>query len=152
MSQCPACDRGLQRMKLRGVVLDVCQGGCGGVWFDAAELERLNAAAPVGNEPLAEISRGADLVLDESRERFCLRCRQQKLEQKLFSLGTGVIMDCCPKCGGRWLDFGELATIREETHPVAHPVRHIVERASAPRSIKVTFAVIQQVQHLRVQQ
>lgn len=61
-------------------------------------------------------------------------------------------MDCCGQCGGVWLDHGELAAIREETHPAPVPVRRVVKRSAAPRSITVTFGVMQKVQHLRIQQ
>ncbi len=150
--KCPACNRKLTEIRVGSVALDVCQSGCGGVWFDAKELEKLNRAAPVGAEPLAEIARDDSIVLDEARARECVRCRGVKLERKLFSLGTGVIMDCCAQCGGVWLDHGELAAIRAETHPAPVPVRRVVKRRAAPRSIKVTFGVMQQVQHLRIQQ
>ncbi len=148
--KCPACARKLTEIKVGAVALDVCQGGCGGVWFDAAELEKLNRSVPTGDTPLAEISRDESIVLDETPARECVRCRGAKLERKLFSLGTGVIMDCCGRCGGLWLDHGELAAIRAETHPPPLPVQHVVKRHAASRSIKVTFEVMQQVQHLRI--
>jgi len=147
---CPACGRKLSELKTGVIVLDVCQRGCGGVWFDAQELAKVNQASPAGKPPLAEILREISVVVDEARVRKCIRCRGAKLERKLFSLGTGVIMDCCPKCAGIWLDFGELDTIRIETNPPERPGRKVVPPRAPAKSIPINFAVIQHVQSLRV--
>jgi len=141
----------LKRFFVGPMELDACDGGCGGVWFDASELDKLNAAVPAGHKPLAEITRDPDFKLDEQSDRKCVRCRGVKLERKLFSLGTGVIMDQCPKCQGVWLDHGELETIRQETHPIPHKPRHVVKRITVPQSIPIDFQVVQQVQTLRIQ-
>jgi len=149
--KCPACDRTLIELVVGSVRLDVCQGGCGGVWFDATELAKVNQDIPSGTEPLTEVSQTALLNLDEQRTRKCIRCQNVKLERKLFSLGSGVIMDCCPHCGGLWLDHGELESIRAETNPVRRPAHHVVARpAPKPKTIPINFGVIQQVQRLRV--
>ena len=38
---CPACDRGLTSTTLDDVTVDVRDGGCGGYWLDAVELEAI---------------------------------------------------------------------------------------------------------------
>jgi Zn-finger nucleic acid-binding protein len=139
----------MKKMKVGSVALDVCQSGCGGIWFDAEELERINAQIPGGKNPAANIERTVEVDAGEDRVLKCVHCRGVKLERKLFSLGSGVIMDCCPKCAGLWLDHGELETIREETNPAPRPVRHVVERASA-KNVPITFGVIREIQRLRV--
>jgi Zn-finger nucleic acid-binding protein len=128
------------------VLLDICQNGCGGVWFDAAELAQLNQTVPAGKKPLAEIICDPAITVDPERIRKCVRCRGVKLERKLFSLGTGVILDRCPKCAGTWLDHGELETIREETTPTPRAVR--VVGKSAVRCMPIHFEVLQRVQIL----
>jgi Zn-finger nucleic acid-binding protein len=134
-------------MKAGPVLLDICQNGCGGIWFDAAELAQLNHAIPTGKKPLAEIIRDPAVTVDAERARKCVRCRGVKLERKLFSLGTGVILDRCPKCAGTWLDHGELETIREETHPTPQAVR--ILKKSAVRSVPIHFEDLQRVKILR---
>ena len=37
---CPACNNILQQMKIKDVTLDVCNHGCGGVWFDDNEIKK----------------------------------------------------------------------------------------------------------------
>jgi uncharacterized protein len=36
--KCPACFNELTQLQVGSLVVDVCQGGCGGIWFDAFEL------------------------------------------------------------------------------------------------------------------
>lgn len=148
--KCPACDRALTRLEIGPVLLDVCQQGCGGIWFDAEELAKVSQTAPTGKNPAAEISRDPKLPVDEERERNCVHCRGVKLERKLFSLGSGVIMDCCPRCSGLWLDHGELDLIRAELHPLPRPQRRVITRAAPEKSILISFGLVQQVQILRV--
>jgi Zn-finger nucleic acid-binding protein len=93
------------------MTLDVCYGGCGGIWFDATELERVDARtattlhtiwqAPVGKVKL-------------SGPRICPRCQEQNLERKWFSDSKEVEIDRCPACGGIWLDAGEFSRIYDE--------------------------------------
>ena len=62
--KCPSCKNPLREKSAGGMTLDVCYGGCGGIWFDAAELERVSASAattlhtiwqvPVSNVKLTE--------------------------------------------------------------------------------------------------
>jgi len=150
--KCPVCDRKLIELQAGPVVLDACQRGCGGVWFDAHELAKVNQAIPAGRQSPVVVEREPSVTVDEERVRKCVRCRGVKLERKLFSLGTGVIMDCCPKCHGIWLDHGELESIREETNPNPPPVRNIVRRRGGAKSIPINFGVVQKVQLLRVSQ
>jgi Zn-finger nucleic acid-binding protein len=150
--KCPACDRELVELKTGPVVLDACQRGCGGVWFDAHELGKVNQAIPAGPQTSVTVEREPSVTVDEERVRKCIRCRRVKLERKLFSLGTGVIMDCCPKCHGIWLDHGELDSIREETNPTPRPVRSVIRRRGDAKTIPINFGVIQKVQLLRLSQ
>lgn len=148
--KCPACDRKLTRLQIGPVLLDACQQGCGGIWFDAEELAKVNQAVPPGKTSAPQITCDPKSPVDDARERKCVHCRGVKLERKLFSLGSGVIMDCCPKCHGIWLDHGELDTIREELNPLPRPVRHVVTRHAPAKSIPINFNVVQQVQVLQV--
>ncbi|MGC3957127.1 MAG: zf-TFIIB domain-containing protein [Verrucomicrobiota bacterium] len=145
--KCPACTRRLTPLECQGVMLDACQRGCGGVWFDAAELAQVNDLNRKSGHNL-QLTRDESIKVDDSQPRHCPVCSKTKLVRRLFSLGTGVEMDCCPKCEGIWLDFGELETIQQETNPQPQPVRHVVKRQAA--SLAITFGVIEQVQAQQV--
>lgn len=141
--KCPVCAKKLTETKAGKVLLDICQGGCGGVWFDAKELDQINAQQRKTGGNL-HITRAEAIPVDDSVPRHCPVCTKTKLVRRLFSLGTGVEMDCCPKCQGIWLDYGELESIQEETNPKPPPQpRHIVARKSS--SLAVNFGVVQQI-------
>ena len=112
--KCPACERPLTVIQVGTLQVDACVEGCGGIWFDAFELKRVDDANDVVGEPLLHIRRGETISVDPSRKRDCPRCPDLKLKRHLFSPKSGVVVDECPGCGGYWLDDGELAKIREE--------------------------------------
>jgi Zn-finger nucleic acid-binding protein len=109
--KCPACKNPLLEKGAGDMTLDVCYGGCGGIWFDATELERVSArtattlhtiwSVPVNNVKLTE-------------PRMCPRCPDQVLDRKWFSDRKQVEIDQCPRCGGIWLDAGEFTRIYDE--------------------------------------
>ena len=111
---CPACNSELMEMLLGGVKVDVCNGGCGGIWFDAFELQRVDDPQEVATENLLRIQRNPAIKVDFSRKRPCPRCSGVKLKRHFFSARKQVEVDQCPNCGGYWLDAGELEKIREE--------------------------------------
>lgn len=109
--KCPACKNPLHEKGAGGVTLDVCYGGCGGIWFDAKELESVNARAAttlhtIWNVPVANVKL--------TEPRLCPRCPEQVLDCKWFSDLKKVEIDQCAKCGGIWLDAGEFTRIYEE--------------------------------------
>ncbi len=40
--KCPACGNALTEKTVDPITLDVCQGGCGGIWFDNFELQKVD--------------------------------------------------------------------------------------------------------------
>ena len=93
------------------MTVDICYGGCGGIWFDADELDRLNARAAT---TLHSIWQAPVEVADLARERICPRCPKQVLERKWFSDVKQVEIDQCPTCRGIWLDAGEFSRVYAE--------------------------------------
>lgn len=118
--KCPACFNELSQTQVGRLVVDVCDGGCGGIWFDAFELQQVDEEDEAAGEPLLHIKRDERIVLDRSRKRDCPRCDQVRLHRHFFSAKRKVEVDQCPNCGGYWLDAGELAEIRAEKAETAH--------------------------------
>jgi Zn-finger nucleic acid-binding protein len=112
--RCPACFNELRKTQVGSLEVDVCQGGCGGIWFDAFELQRVDEEQEAAGEPLLHIERDPRIVLDSARKRDCPRCAGVKLHRHFFSAKRRVEVDQCPNCAGYWLDAGELSRIREE--------------------------------------
>src|SRR5437867_5114750 len=117
--KCPACFNQLTQKQVGSLVVDICEGGCGGVWFDAFELQRVDEQEEAAGERLTEIRRDARVQVDFGRKRECPRCEGFKLKRHFFSAKRRVEVDECPNCGGYWLDAGELAQIRLEKSQAA---------------------------------
>jgi uncharacterized protein len=127
--KCPACFNELSETHVGKLVVDVCQGGCGGIWFDAFELPHVDEALEAAGEGLLHIQRDEGLVVDSSRKRECPRCPEIKLHRHFFSAKRKIEVDQCPNCGGYWLDAGELASIRAES------TQHSLTEATAKSAI-----------------
>jgi len=112
---CPACGANLAPLPLSSTLtLDVCQSGCGGVWFDNRELMKVDEAhEPIGAQ-LAEVPVAPGVRVDHERRRSCPRCDDVVMMRHFFSVKQQVEVDQCPGCGGYWLDPGELSGIRGE--------------------------------------
>ena len=112
--KCPACFNELTQLQVGSLVVDVCQGGCGGIWFDAFELQKVDEESEKAGEPLLHVRRNERLTVDQTRKRECPRCAGVKLHRHFFSAKRRVEVDQCPNCAGYWLDAGELALVRAE--------------------------------------
>ncbi|MGH7973489.1 MAG: zf-TFIIB domain-containing protein [Limisphaerales bacterium] len=112
--KCPACFNSLTQLQVGSLVVDVCQDGCGGVWFDAFEFQRVDEESESAGEALLHIRCDPKVVVDPARKRDCPRCAGMKLQRHFFSALRRVEIDECPNCAGYWLDAGELAQIRAE--------------------------------------
>src|SRR5712664_4170960 len=112
--KCPACFNELTEVQVGSVKVDVCEGGCAGIWLDAFELQQVDDQEEEAGERLLAIERDESIVVDFLRKRDCPRCLHIKLQRHFFSAKRQVEVDQCPNCGGYWLDAGELAKIRAE--------------------------------------
>jgi len=101
-------------MQVGTLTVDVCEGGCGGIWFDAFELQHVDDPEEYVGETMLHISKDPKIQVDFTRKRACPRCEGVKLMKHFFSAKRRVEVDECPNCGGYWLDAGELAQIRQE--------------------------------------
>ena len=122
--------------------VDVCQGGCGGIWFDAFELQRVDDGDEAAGEPLLQLQRDPRVVVDPARKRECPRCSGVKLHRHFFSAKRRVEVDQCPNCAGYWLDAGELAQMRAERGETA---------AEAAQGAAVSGEVIRYLYRLRAE-
>ncbi len=110
--QCPACGRTMTEREEGGVRVDICAGGCGGVWFDAFELKKFDEPHEHAGAALLEVPRDPNLEVDQEKKRPCPRCPGVTMMRHFYSVAQKVVVDECPQCGGVWLDPGELAEIR----------------------------------------
>ena len=120
--RCPACSNSMQQMNAGGIKVDVCKGGCGGIWFDNFELKKFDEPHESEGVMLLEIERDESIVTDPEKRLKCPRCDDIVMMRHFFSVKKKVEVDECPGCGGFWLDAGELANIRSlfETEEQRH--------------------------------
>ena len=109
---CPACGRSMKKVKVTDVTVDVCDGGCGGLWFDQFELRKFDEPHEEGGEPLLLVERNPSVSVDRTEKLRCPKCPDSVMMRHFFSSKRQVEVDECPTCAAFWLDVGELAQIR----------------------------------------
>lgn len=109
---CPACGDGLTEVKVADFTVDVCDAGCGGIWFDWFELQRVDEPHETAGEALVNIKAESNTEVDADKRRQCPRCGDVVLMRHFWSVRHEVEVDECPQCAGFWLDAGELEHIR----------------------------------------
>jgi len=112
---CPACDYTLTPLTVGKLTVDVCQGGCGGIWFDNFELKKADEPPEFEGAALLHVDWDETRPVDYERRRKCPKCPDLMMMRHYFSDKREVEVDECPGCGGVWLDAGELAAIRKES-------------------------------------
>ena len=109
---CPVCQNTMVEKDFGGVKVDVCVNGCKGIWFDWAELVKLDEK----NEGFGEALTAAlafQRTNDEERGQIaCPKCGIPMHTHK-YKSSKEVNVDECYVCGGFFLDSGELKTIRD---------------------------------------
>jgi uncharacterized protein len=112
--KCPACKNTLEEITIEGITLDVCRNGCGGIWFDNFELMKVDEPDECDAEQLLDIEIDESIKVDHNARRNCPVCESQPMLRHFFSVKRSVTVDECPRCGGVWLDYGELGSIRRQ--------------------------------------
>ena len=137
--KCPACSHQLSELQIGTLRVDVCRGGCGGVWFDLFELQQVDDVSESAGEALIQISRIPAMRVDPIRKRECPRCQQMKLKRRMFSPTVAVEVDECPACGGFWLDAGELEQIRLTRNAVEKSKSDKQQSGFSPAAIRALY-------------
>ena len=106
---CPRCtDAPLTEIDYAPVKVDVCDG-CGGIYFDAGEMQDLNQLVDdFFDVKLKELEIAN--VPNHARD-FKPTCPSCSTEMKPHQIGQ-VWVEQCPNCKGLWLDQGEVSALR----------------------------------------
>lgn len=110
--ECPACNNSLTEVNVSGVKVDICKGGCGGIWFDKFEFKKFDEPHEAAGAELLEIPLGENVVVNMDEKRACPCCDGVTMMRHFFSPKQKVEIDECANCAGVWLDTGELIQIR----------------------------------------
>jgi Zn-finger nucleic acid-binding protein len=112
--RCPVCENKLTEKQAGDIWVDVCEGGCGGIWFDPFELKKVDEPHESAGEVLLEVTRDESVAVDPDRRRDCPKCGDVVMMRHYASVRMEIAVDECPKCGGFWLDQGELRALRDQ--------------------------------------
>src|SRR5688572_6722617 len=55
--ECPVCSTAMTTLEAEGVPVDVCAGGCGGIWCDWFELARVDEVHASAGEKFLKVER-----------------------------------------------------------------------------------------------
>lgn len=109
---CPDCKKTLSAVNYGGITLDTC-GMCGGIWFDQGEMGRALKLGPGTLEHIEEDVRAELKAAPESLSgRTCPDCLEP-LHKYRYSYNSPIELDACLRCGGFWVDDGEMNKISE---------------------------------------
>jgi Zn-finger nucleic acid-binding protein len=105
---CHVCKKYMEKLDLHKQAVDICHS-CNGIFFDKGELESVIRLVKLfRNAELEE--EDIDSVPEHEHKRivFCPEDGSEMIPQDL----AGLTIDICQKCGGIWLDRGEIASLK----------------------------------------
>lgn len=109
---CPRCDSQMEQLVLSEVTVDICESGCGGIWFDQLEIKKFDEPHEEAGQELLNISTDSSIKIDQTKRLDCPKCEDTVMMRHFFSVKKDVEVDECPACAGFWIDVGELRQIR----------------------------------------
>ncbi len=108
--KCPACHNLMIVVEHEHIELDYCVE-CGGVWFDAGELDLLLETMQLGSDVLSldEVLTKAEAQVEE-KKRKCPICGK-KMKKAAIGHDPEVLIDACGRGDGLWFDKGEVGQV-----------------------------------------
>src|SRR5262245_60662229 len=100
---CVKCDSVLDKGTYAGVEVDLCPN-CGGLWLDKGELDKIEKGTEEQVDTLRKSLGGTGKSTPSEIQTACVACDGTLKEVELGE----VTVDYCTKCGGMFLDRGEL--------------------------------------------
>jgi Zn-finger nucleic acid-binding protein len=96
--------------------IDYCEKGCKGVWFDAFEMKRTEKKpehAENAFNHIFEDTQEKETHINREKRAVPILCPvcNVKMKERPYKIKSDILIDFCYKCGGIWLDGGELKEI-----------------------------------------
>jgi Zn-finger nucleic acid-binding protein len=114
--KCVKCSGSLESVRVGSVPVDRCDH-CQGIWFDRRELRNVLDAYRDGESiPMSVPS--PESKRHEHKGGSCPRCNVPLARAETLAV-EGLHWDTCDKCGGAWLDGGELTIIAADPDAAA---------------------------------
>jgi len=99
--------------KNQQIAYDVCEA-CGSLWLDKGELDKI--AFQVDGD--IEFCSTEATAATKERTKKCPRCDRKNLDKVGFLGCDQITLDRCSRCGGYWLDGGELNLINRDLEKI----------------------------------
>lgn len=112
---CPNCEAKLKDVVVKshyGATIELNQcPNCGGIWCDKLEIYGISPEEAHGIEKL-DVKKLEEFKLIK-KELICPRCKNALIEFKDPHFPRQINLEHCFKCGGFWLNRGELVQFKE---------------------------------------
>lgn len=109
---CPDCKIILSAKDFHNVKIDACSN-CAGIFFDEGEVNTLRLD---GNAVLTEVEDAIVPAVEKAEfgepTRHCPSCTTA-MDKYRYLYNSPVMLDSCGKCGGVWVQDGELEQMRQ---------------------------------------
>lgn len=139
---CPGCGKEMKKIFLNGqnVYIDICLDGCGGILFDNREFEKCDDSFENVNALKEAVENKTFEKTDDSAIRTCSICNTPMVK---MGAGKGnVKIDYCNVCGAKYLDHGELETIRNsEKEEISSKVSEVLDSIYTENFNNVTYGM-----------
>ena len=109
---CPVCSTAMVSKDFGGITVDVCADGCKGLWFDWAELIKVDEKHEGFGEAIKEALESSRVNTGDRGGIDCPKCGISMHMHK-YKSAKSVTVDECYACGGFFLDSGEFKVIRD---------------------------------------
>lgn len=136
--QCPIDTRTLVAKQIHNLEIDVCLK-CRGVWFDEGEFRsavRSIASFELPEKYQVSLPKEKSPALHLHERNLSCPKDGAKLETLHYDPPSGIYLDRCGKCGGIWLDGGEISLVKKQLAP--NPAMDALVRAFAEHSREET--------------
>ncbi len=111
--KCPICKNPMIVVEYEKIELDHCVN-CGGVWFDAGELELFMEAEKLDHSAFSPHSLlAAPEAETMEKKRKCPICGR-KMKKTLLGKELKVLIDACTRGDGLWFDHGEVERLVQQ--------------------------------------
>jgi len=109
---CPDCRSALETKTLEGITIDACPS-CAGIFFDEGEVCQLKAKGLQAFDAVEDAVVPSIVVEHSSdRSRMCPSCHTG-MDKFRYLYNSRLILDECERCGGIWVQDGELGKMKE---------------------------------------
>ena len=108
---CPKCNAGMVKITHGAIEVDRCTG-CGGLWLDLLEREKL--AQLEGSEWIDSGDPETGEAFDRVERIDCPLC-QTRMIRMVDPVQPHIRYEACKNCNGVFLDAGEFTDMKERT-------------------------------------